>query len=84
MKESCVCKSINDMQGEHELSKDNYLLGEFILEGFAVAPKGVAKAIVIFDIDANGILTAIAKDSITGNAKGITIKNINEHLQGVH
>ncbi|HIY44520.1 MAG TPA: molecular chaperone DnaK, partial [Candidatus Helicobacter avistercoris] len=49
--------SINVLQGERELAKDNKSLGRFDLTGIPAAPRGVPQIEVTFDIDANGILT---------------------------
>lgn len=76
-----VAVNFSIMQGEHFLAKDNYLLGEFVLKGFPLAPKGIPKFHVTFDIDENGILTVTARDSTTGCSNGITIKNVNDHLR---
>ena len=45
----------------------------FHLEGIMPAPRGVPKIKVTFDIDANGILSVIAKDEATGKDQQITI-----------
>jgi len=53
------------LQGERELAKDNWELGKFDLE-FETAPKGHARVGVQFEIDANGILRVLARDTKTG------------------
>ncbi len=65
--------TINVLQGEREMAKDNKSLGNFNLEGIMPAPRGVPQIEVTFDIDANGILTVSAKDKATGKAQNITI-----------
>ncbi len=60
-------------QGEREMATDNRLLGSFLLEGIAPAPRGVPQIEVSFDIDANGILNVSAKDTGTGKEKNIRI-----------
>ncbi|GJN08281.1 hypothetical protein PR202_ga26187 [Eleusine coracana subsp. coracana] len=60
-------------EGESAWTKDNNLLGEFRLEGIQVAPRGVPKIKVIFDIDANGIMEVSAEDQTTGQMKKITV-----------
>ena len=60
-------------QGERPIAADNKLLGEFHLEGIALAPRGIPKIEVIFDIDANGILSVTAKDQATSKEQKITI-----------
>jgi molecular chaperone DnaK len=65
--------TIHVFQGERPMSADNTSLGEFNLDGLAPAPRGMPKIEVTFDIDANGILNAAARDSATGRAQSIRI-----------
>jgi molecular chaperone DnaK len=65
--------TINVLQGERPLAKDNVSLGSFNLEGIPPAPRGVPQIEVTFDIDANGILNVSAKDKATGKTQKITI-----------
>ncbi len=60
-------------QGERPIAVDNKLLGEFHLEGISSSPRGIPKIEVIFDIDANGILSVTAKDQATSKEQKITI-----------
>ncbi|MCO6450520.1 MAG: molecular chaperone DnaK [Caldilineales bacterium] len=60
-------------QGERPMSKDNKLLGKFILDGIPPAPRGVPQIEVTFDIDANGILHVSAQDKATGRQQSIKI-----------
>ncbi|HLC94418.1 MAG TPA: molecular chaperone DnaK [Patescibacteria group bacterium] len=64
---------IHILQGERPLAKDNKSLGRFILDGIPPAPRGMPQIEVVFDIDANGILTVTAKDKATGKAQSIKI-----------
>ena len=64
---------IHVLQGEREMASDNRTLGRFQLAGIPLAPRGVPKVEVIFDIDANGILHVSAKDLGTGQQQAITI-----------
>ncbi len=57
--------SIKVLQGEREMARDNWKLGEFEIE-FEPAPKGVPRVGVQFEIDANGILHVLARDTKTG------------------
>jgi len=66
---------IHVLQGERPMAADNKSLGRFILDGIPPAPRGVPQIEVIFDIDANGILTVTAKDKATGKEQNIVIKN---------
>ncbi|GKA58943.1 heat shock protein 70 [Tanacetum coccineum] len=58
-------------------SIDNILLGEFELSNLPLAPKGVTKVKVSFDIDANGIFQVSAQELTTGLANNITITTNN-------
>lgn len=53
------------LQGEREMAKDNWKLGEFEIP-FAPAPRGQARVGVQFEIDANGLLSVLARDTATG------------------
>jgi molecular chaperone DnaK len=59
---------IKVLQGERELAKDNWELGSFELE-FAPVPKGVARLGVQFEIDSDGILHVLARDTQSGGEK---------------
>jgi molecular chaperone DnaK len=64
---------VHVLQGERPLARDNRTLGHFRLEGIRTAARGVPQIEVTFDIDANGILTATARDKDTGKEQKITI-----------
>jgi len=67
---------INIYQGERNLVKDNFLLGEFNMTGLPPLPSGEAKINVIMNMDTNGILHVTAIDkSDPNNSKDIVIKN---------
>jgi len=66
---------IQVVQGERQFAKDNKSLGQFMLEGIKQAPRGTPQIEVIFDIDANGILSVTAKDKDSNKEHSITIKN---------
>ena len=55
------------------MTKDNNILGKFQLEGIPPMPRGVPQIDVTFDIDANGILSVMAKDKGSGKEQSITI-----------
>jgi molecular chaperone DnaK len=59
---------IKVLQGEREMAADNWTLGEFEIE-FQPAPKGVARVGVQFEIDPDGILHVLARDTNTGVEK---------------
>ena len=64
---------IHVLQGERQMVSDNKSLGTFRLDGIPAAPRGVPQVEVAFDIDANGILSVIAKDKGSGKEQSITI-----------
>jgi len=64
---------IHVLQGERAEARYNRTLGKFHLEGIPPAPRGMPKIEVVFDIDANGILSVGAKDLATGKDQKITI-----------
>jgi molecular chaperone DnaK len=64
---------IHVLQGERAEATNNRTLGRFHLEGIMPAPRGIPKIKVIFDIDANGILSVTAKDEATGKDQKVTI-----------
>jgi molecular chaperone DnaK len=65
---------IQVLQGERELARDNWSLGQFDLD-FEPAPKGVPRVGVQFEIDANGILGVLARDVKTGFQKVVQLKS---------
>ena len=65
--------TIHVFQGERPMAADNVSLGEFNLDGLAPAPRGVPRIEVTFDIDANGILDAAARDTATGRTQSIRV-----------
>ncbi len=66
--------SITVLQGEREMARDNWALGKFEIE-FEPAPKGVARVGVQFEIDANGILHVLARDTETGRENTVEINS---------
>ncbi len=70
--------TVNVLQGERPMAKDNVPLGKFDLDGIPPAPRGVPQIEVTFDIDANGILKVSAKDLGTNKEQHITISAPNK------
>ncbi len=58
------------LQGERERASDNWELGKFELE-FEPATKGQARLGVQFEIDADGILHVLARDTKTGTEQRV-------------
>ena len=72
--------TIQVLEGERPMSKDNHNLGKFDLTGIPPAPRGVPQIEVTFEIDVNGILKVSAEDKGTGNKNNIVIQNDNNRL----
>jgi len=66
--------TINVLQGERAMAKDNISLGSFNLGGIPPAPRGVPQIEVTFDINADGVLNVSAKDLGTGKEMSIKIQ----------
>ena len=66
--------TVHVLQGNRPMSKHNRTLGQFHLTDIRLAPKGVPKIEVCFDVDANGILHVSAKDQDTGKEQKIRIE----------
>ncbi len=65
---------IHVLQGERERARDNWSLGQFTID-FEPAPRGVARVGVQFEIDANGILHVLARDTRTARQKVVEMKS---------
>lgn len=65
---------IHVLQGERPMAKDNRTVGRFILGDIPPAPRGVPQIEVIFDIDANGIMTVTSRDKGTGKEQSVRIE----------
>jgi len=61
------------LQGESELAHQNELLGEFILSGLRLAPRGEVEIEVTFEINSEGIVSVSARDRETGLEQSITV-----------
>jgi len=65
---------ITVLQGEREMARDNWKLGEFVVS-FAPAPRGQARVGVQFEIDANGLLHVLARDIASGVDTRVAIES---------
>lgn len=65
---------INVLQGERPMVQDNRSLGKFVLDGIPPAPRGIPQIELIFDVDANGILSVTAKDKASSKTQSIRIE----------
>ena len=66
--------TINILQGNRTMARDNKQIGLFNLDGIAPAPRGIPQIEVEFNIDSNGILSVKATDKATGKDQHITIQ----------
>ncbi len=62
------------LQGEEQEASKNVALGTIVLENIPPSLKGIPRIEVTFDIDANGIINATARDLATGNMRSVTIE----------
>lgn len=65
--------TIRVFEGERTMTKDNYLVGSFELQGIEPAPIGVAEIEIIYHIDINGIITIKATETKSKSVKEIKI-----------
>jgi len=65
--------TIQVLEGERTMTKDNHNLGKFQLTGIPPAPRGTPQIEVTFEVDANGILQVSAEDKGTGKSEKVSI-----------
>jgi molecular chaperone DnaK len=65
---------VHVLQGERELAKDNWSLGKFSLD-VATQARGKARVGVQFEIDENGILHVLARDTQSGAERVVDLKS---------
>ena len=66
---------IRVLQGERELARDNWFLGELDLE-FQPGPRATARIGVQFELDADGILHVLARDTVTLQEKRVGLRSV--------
>ena len=71
--ENQECVQIKVYEGERNLSANNNLLGDFLLDNIQQARAGIPIIEVTFAVDENGILKVSARDESTGCQKSIRI-----------
>ena len=64
---------IKIFEGERKMTKDNFFVGDFELNGIESLPRGIPEIEVQFSVDANGIITVSAEDTDTQIKNSITI-----------
>jgi L1 cell adhesion molecule like protein len=73
--------TIKVLEGERTRSSDNNTIGVFQLDGIPPAPRGQPQIEVVYDIDANGILTVKASvQGVDGSSKEMKITRDSAHL----
>lgn len=65
---------ISVLQGEREMARDNWKLGEFEI-AFTPAPRGQARVGVQFEIDASGLLHVLGRDVATGQDTRVEVES---------
>jgi len=60
-------------QGERPQTKNNHFLGEFKLDDIPPMRRATPKIDVVFEVDANGIVTVKAIDEASGNQKNMVL-----------
>ena len=67
---------IKIFEGERSLTKDNFFIGSFTLEGIEPEMRGIPEIEVTFNVDANGIVNIFAQDvKNKDNKKSITVNS---------
>ena len=83
--------SIKIFEGERKFTKDNFLIGEFLLSGIEKVKRGIPEIQITFSIDYNGIIKIKAEDlnntlnkksiQITGNKQNLSQGQIDEIIE---
>jgi heat shock protein 1/8 len=74
---------IKVFEGERTMTKDNFSVGEFTLNGIKKEPRGIPEISVVFKIDINGIVSITAEDKKNNdNKKTINITGNKGRLSG--
>ena len=80
IKDDETCVTVKIYEGERAMTKDNFFVGEFDLEGIPPAPRGYPEIEVMFEIDGNGIINVTARNIKTDDNNCITVSSNKERL----
>jgi molecular chaperone DnaK len=69
-----ITAPIRVYQGENKRVHENTFLHEFKLDGIPLAPRGIPKIQITYEIDENGILRVLAEDKDTGHSKLVDVR----------
>jgi molecular chaperone DnaK (HSP70) len=61
-------------QGDSRRFEENQRLGIIVLDGLPARPRGAVRIAVCFNVDADGVLKASARDEATGMAQSVEIR----------
>lgn len=64
---------VHVLQGEREIASGNRSLARFELVGIPPAPRGLPQVEVMFEVDADGIVSVSARDKMTGHEQALRI-----------
>jgi molecular chaperone DnaK (HSP70) len=62
-------------EGERQMTKDNFFVGEFELKNIPKEPRGIPEIKVIFNLNENGILTVTAEEMHTHESSSIIVNS---------
>jgi len=66
--------NVRVVQGERPMADDNRLLADFQLRGILPAPRGVPQLEIEFQLDAEGLVTATARDVGTNQSQRVEVQ----------
>jgi molecular chaperone DnaK (HSP70) len=82
---------IKIFEGERKFTKDNFLIGNFTLNGIEKQKKGLASILITFSIDSDGIIKIKAEDldnplnkksiQVSGNKQNLSKEQINDIIE---